>query len=217
MNTYTDKEQGNKRQSAANNVFQKKRPSDSAFQFVDNRPEGIMQMQMHKLAENSRSDATQRKHEKGVVQRVGVYAPTVTIDRVGPTGIAELESGSGKAINFTGISSCLGVIGKNGDTLVGVHLPLYDKNGVSVATSNAANLGTAVGNLMAGCDSIYIVGEKMVWLSSGARAHYDAVRNAVGGVEFPMGSGQYAAFLDDGDGRDQILLYHNGTQIWPME
>lgn len=173
--------------------------------FVDNRPEAIMQRKIIGM-------------RTPVVQRQGVFAPAITINNVAPVDIKELEYGVGKAVGFSGISSCIGVIGDQGNgNLVGVHIPMIDSNGVHVNTVDANALGAAVRAVM-GCDATYIVGEKMTWLSSGAAAQYNAIYAAVGGTQFPEGSGSYRGFLDvNGDtGASQVLLYHNGKQIWPM-
>ena len=53
MNTYADKTQKEKSQSVANSVSQKKNNSESAFSFVDNRPESIAQRKLQEVANNS--------------------------------------------------------------------------------------------------------------------------------------------------------------------
>ena len=221
MHAQVKKSKANKGKAVANTLGQDKSDGRQGLGFVDNRPEAFSQSRLHKTVENYQQNSAQMKYERNspqdVIQRVGNYSPNITINAVSPTSIAELEYGVGKAIKFTGISSCIGVIGKRGSVLVAVHLPLVDNSGTSVSSVGATQLGNAVGNIMAGCDSVYIVGEKPVWLGSGAKMQYNKVKSVVGGTEFPMGSGSYAAFLDNGDGRNQILLYFNGEQIWPME
>ncbi|UII25811.1 DUF4157 domain-containing protein [Fulvivirga maritima] len=53
MNTYDNKTQKNKSQSAANAVGQKKSVSESTFQFVDNRPQTVTQRKLQEMANNS--------------------------------------------------------------------------------------------------------------------------------------------------------------------
>lgn len=53
MNTHADKTQENKRQSVASPVSQKKISNESAFQFVDNRPEAIQMRKLQEMANNS--------------------------------------------------------------------------------------------------------------------------------------------------------------------
>ncbi len=53
MNTHADKTQENKSQSVANAVSQKKSVTESAFQFVDNRPEAITQRRLEEMANYS--------------------------------------------------------------------------------------------------------------------------------------------------------------------
>lgn len=53
MNTHADKSRENKSHSVTNVVSQKQSRSESAFQFVDNRPEGIAQSKLQEMANNS--------------------------------------------------------------------------------------------------------------------------------------------------------------------
>ena len=53
MNSHSDKSQENNSQSVANQVSQKKSGSETAFQFVDNRPEAIAQRKLQEMANNS--------------------------------------------------------------------------------------------------------------------------------------------------------------------
>ncbi len=74
MNTHVDKTQENKSQSVANTVSQKQSGSESAFQFVDNRPETVAQRKLQQLA-HIRSQAQPIAQlsgiaNQGVVQRV---------------------------------------------------------------------------------------------------------------------------------------------------
>lgn len=43
MNTHADKTQENKKQSVANSITPKQGSSGATFQFVDNRPEAVVQ------------------------------------------------------------------------------------------------------------------------------------------------------------------------------
>lgn len=53
MNTHADKTQENKSQSVANVVSQKQSSGESTLQFVDNRPETIVQRKLQKTANSS--------------------------------------------------------------------------------------------------------------------------------------------------------------------
>jgi hypothetical protein len=53
MNTHADKTQENKSRTAANAVSQKQSGAESTFQFVDIRPEAIVQQKLQKMANNS--------------------------------------------------------------------------------------------------------------------------------------------------------------------
>lgn len=52
MNTHVDKTQENKSQSVTNAVSQKQSSGESTFQFVDNRPEAVMQRKLQEMADN---------------------------------------------------------------------------------------------------------------------------------------------------------------------
>ena len=53
MNTHADKTQETKSQSVANEISQKQSGEESTFQFVDNRPEAVMQRKLQEMANNS--------------------------------------------------------------------------------------------------------------------------------------------------------------------
>lgn len=53
MNTHVDKAQENKSQSVANGMSQMQSGGESAFQFVDNRPEAVAQRKLQEMANNS--------------------------------------------------------------------------------------------------------------------------------------------------------------------
>ena len=53
MNTHADKTQENKKQSVANSITPKQGSSGSTFQFVDNRPEAVVQKKLQALVYNS--------------------------------------------------------------------------------------------------------------------------------------------------------------------
>lgn len=53
MNTHVDKTQDNKSRSLANIVSQRQSGGESAFQFVDNRPEAIAHRKLQEMSNNS--------------------------------------------------------------------------------------------------------------------------------------------------------------------
>ena len=53
MNTHADKTQENKSQTVANDKTQQQSSGESSFQFVDNRPEAIVQRKLQEMANNS--------------------------------------------------------------------------------------------------------------------------------------------------------------------
>jgi hypothetical protein len=53
MNTHADKKKEHKSQSVSNETYQKQSNSESTFQFVDNRPEAVVQRKLQEMADNS--------------------------------------------------------------------------------------------------------------------------------------------------------------------
>jgi hypothetical protein len=53
MNKHADKTQKNNSQSVSNETYQKQSNSESTFQFVDNRPEAVVQRKLQEMADNS--------------------------------------------------------------------------------------------------------------------------------------------------------------------
>lgn len=74
----------------------------------------------------------------------GKYTPKLEVDKVGSKGIAELECGEGEEISFTTISSCVGVIGRKGNSLIGLHLPAIDKEGKKASDAHPGELKSIV-------------------------------------------------------------------------
>ncbi|WP_299113979.1 DUF4157 domain-containing protein [uncultured Winogradskyella sp.] len=65
MNTYTDKKNENKSRKGANIISQNKNSGVSTFQFVDNRPEAIVQQkQIDAIQNTSKSQTIQKKENK---------------------------------------------------------------------------------------------------------------------------------------------------------
>ncbi|MBE9062407.1 DUF4157 domain-containing protein [cf. Phormidesmis sp. LEGE 11477] len=88
MSTYADKTQEGKSRSVASIVTQKKNSSDSTFQFVDNRPDAVVQQNLHKMANNcpreTQLSAFQNKLQKSdITQRQVKSEDEVAENRTG--------------------------------------------------------------------------------------------------------------------------------------
>lgn len=66
MNIHAHKTRENKSQSAANSVSSNKRYAESAFQFVDNRPEAIVQRRLQEMVNNSPHIKQQKRFQKDI-------------------------------------------------------------------------------------------------------------------------------------------------------
>ena len=75
--------------------------------------------------------------------------------------IEEMQYGTGERIQFSPFSSCLGVVGRNGTTVKGVHLVAVDAQG----TEFNNEIATAVKDLLTGCDEWIFMGFVNDWLS----------------------------------------------------
>ena len=74
MNNHTDKTQENKTHSVANRVTQKLNGSESTFQFIDNRPEVVLQKKVQEMANNSHQASQQNTIQRLIdttIQRMG--------------------------------------------------------------------------------------------------------------------------------------------------
>lgn len=75
--------------------------------------------------------------------------------------INEMECGTGEIIQFTPFTSCLGVVGRYGSTVTGIHLVAVDAQG----TLFNDEMATAVKDKLTGCDEWIFMGFVDSWLS----------------------------------------------------
>lgn len=115
-----------------------------------------------------------------------------------PQAIAERQIGSGPAIRFTPFDSCIGLLGRRGTQVTGLHLVMISGN----ALFSKQDASFAVGWLKAypddtPLDEVKVVGEVEAWKSSCKEAYEQLIKLladtgapvAVG----PTGQGTYAA------------------------
>lgn len=104
MNTFADKIQKNKRQSVANAVSQRPRGGESAFQFVDNRPETIAQRKMQEIANNS-------PRVKQTIQLRGKTTENVIqLVEAGDHPIRVNKGDEDNQLSISGLINCVGVV-----------------------------------------------------------------------------------------------------------
>ena len=75
MKRYADKTEKNKSHSVSNSVTQKKSETESTFQFVDNRPEAVLQRKLQRMtnAYTPIPIKSEKGNQPGVIQRVLIY------------------------------------------------------------------------------------------------------------------------------------------------
>jgi hypothetical protein len=113
-----------------------------------------------RLIAHELTHVVQQQSAELLQREMGTYQP-LAIGRAAGDYIAEIESGESigsGGIRFSGISSCIAVIGRMGNILKGVHLSLYDAEMHSVADVTPGNLLQAVQNQLAGCTSFFKMG-----------------------------------------------------------
>lgn len=71
--------------------------------------------------------------------------------------IAELEWGSAPSIGFTFFDSCLGLLGRSGNDVIGVHLVMVASR---VFDDEAAALAASV---VLGCNEVAVIGNVSLW------------------------------------------------------
>ena len=161
-----------------------------------------------------------------LVQRMGSWDPDDPfIKQTGPDNIGEIEWGRGTEITFTGVSSCLVLIGQTENDLIGVHLSLMDRtryvDGVDVNLFKGL-----VMSILAECSKTYLVGETTAWTGN-FEPYLGAVRE-LADLKYSE-SGQFSAKLAlddvapevipedwDEDEHDTIHIKKDGELLWPV-
>jgi hypothetical protein len=110
--------------------------------------------------------------------------------------IAELQYAAAAAIQFTGFSSCIGVIGQitGQNQVFGVHVPLITGAGEMFAASDVAAIQAVLQTLNANPATVMVIGQLSVWEASNP-AGYAAVLTAWPAA-YPLAQGVYGATLD---------------------
>ncbi|MFC1959033.1 DUF4157 domain-containing protein [Chloroflexota bacterium] len=162
-----------------------------------------------------------------LVQRMGSWDPDdPCIEKTDPGNIGEIQWGRGTEIKFTGVSSCLVLIGQTEKDLIGVHLSLTDDKSKYVYGVNLDLFKLLLESILAECSKIYLVGETTAWTDK-----FQPYLGAVG--EFTRliysNSGQFSAKLAlddvapevvpedwDPDEHDTIHIMDAGALCWPM-
>lgn len=80
MHTHADKKQDNKSQSVSNEVSQKQSGGQSAFKFVDNRPEAVAQRKLHEMA-NYSPQMKQAAQLQAIADNNVLHSPTQAINQ----------------------------------------------------------------------------------------------------------------------------------------
>lgn len=120
--------------------------------------------------------------------------------------IREWEYGWGPTVQFTGFSSCIGVLGKikyqEGTHVIGVHLAIHDSNDNQVTVQDIRQIKWLLERYGYVRNSGIVIGQISVW----ANSHADGLNQLkkdlgiVGeGRLFQLAQGTYGGEIDDGD------------------
>lgn len=143
---------------------------------------------------------------------IGYAANPIVITAAGNIlQIAEFERGQGANVGFTAISSCLGIFHRNGGSIRAVHLPFMDAGGQLVSAVAGPTLVAAATGAVGNGGTYYFVGERDVWLGSGANAQFAALNAVFGGGHSRFGSGNYSASIDPGT--DETVIRLEGNEV----
>jgi len=120
-------------------------------------PTGFLKKHVHQRIPVPYIAATQRmENGDGVIQMNGYTLS----DASDPKAIKEKEVGTGRTIQFTTFTSCIGVIGKKSDgTLVGIHLVRIGSDDKAFQKSDAQT----VKDRLSGLSDITIIGQTEFW------------------------------------------------------
>ncbi|MDP2697400.1 hypothetical protein [Thalassospira sp.] len=104
-----------------------------------------------------------------------------------PQAIAELQWGEGADIMFTAFTSCIGLMGINGNNVIGVHLALRDANDQAV---DNADIDAAIA-LLNNATQPVIIGATAIW-EQAAPTEYHHLLTQLQPVEiYAYGDGTY--------------------------
>ncbi len=102
MNTHADKTQENKSQLAANKLPQRQSGGESAFQFVDNRPESAAQRKLQEMVSNS-PQVRQLKAIQKIAKNVPKGGESAQLQTMGDHDTTSLQPHSQKKVINTGL------------------------------------------------------------------------------------------------------------------
>lgn len=104
MKNHTDKTRKNRNQSVARNLSQGQNRGESAFQFVDNRPEAAVQRKIQEMANNSsqvkQTDRFRSRTTQDVMQLVEAGAQPIRVN----------EGDKDNKLSISGLINCVGVV-----------------------------------------------------------------------------------------------------------
>jgi len=108
--------------------------------------------------------------------------------------VAELQWGRADAVRFTYFDSCLGLLGREGNRVVGVHLVMatdqfFDDEAAALAAS-----------VVIRCPEVWVIGNVQLWLDS-VPGPMQTMANLIGGawrLKTDRGSGTYGGRIAGG-------------------
>lgn len=117
---------------------------------------------------------SQRMRARRTGTTFGLVKPTADEeDEADKWSVAEKEYVTAKVIKFTYLDSCIGVVGRKGDDLTGVHL-VMDIENIEFG-EQADNVVQQIVDLLKGSDEVIIVGDYKGWSAEGSLSNHELI------------------------------------------
>lgn len=129
------------------------------------------------------------------------FAPAANV-----MAIKEQEFGSSGEVRFTTFTSCIGLLGRRGDTVTGVHLVMFSSDDTQFNQAAAAEAVALLGSF----EKVVVIGHTGIWSGAGGEisAAYGAMLEMLGNpVVIPVDDGIYGGRVAGG----VFQTYQNGV------
>ncbi len=114
-----------------------------------------------------------------------------------PQNIKEREWGTGAEIKFSTFTSCIGIIGKVGTSVIGVHLSIMDSTGNFASAQDMSRICDFLTEKGVDTNTSKVIGCISVWKTSNQGAWDSLIRRLEGADEYPLGEGSYGAKIGE--------------------
>jgi hypothetical protein len=118
--------------------------------------------------------------------------------------LAEQEYATGQVIQFTGFDSCIGVVARTGQSLLGIHLVMFQQNGSVFSVADAIDIRNRVATSAPQAQEIVICGVFTAWSQNIGAAFQELIAQLQALVVAPVrvdpdqNAGHYTASVVNG-------------------